>query len=59
MSLLHLEWNRVRQQLDSLPALVEQLRRDVVELRAENAELRRENTEWRQLVNGLRCDIFY
>jgi len=42
MSGIHLEWNPVEQQLESLRALVEELRRDVGELRAENVELRRE-----------------
>ena len=52
MSAIHLEWNPVDQQLDSLRALVEELRREVGELRAENAELR-------QQVNGLQCDVGY
>ena len=52
MSAIHLEWNPVDQQLDSLRALVEELRRDVGELRAENAELR-------QQVNSLKCDVGY
>ena len=45
MSAIHLEWNPVDQQLESLLALVDELRREVGELRAENAELRRENAE--------------
>jgi len=49
MSILHLGWNPVGQQLDSLQALVEELRRDVMELRAENAELRREAGYWKSM----------
>ena len=49
MSAIHLEWNPVEQQLESLRTLVEELRREVGELRAENAELRREVGYWRSM----------
>jgi len=49
MSVIHLEWNPVEQQLESLRALVEELRREVGELRAENAELRREVGYWKSM----------
>ena len=59
MSAIHLAWNPVGQQLESLRVLVEELRREVGKLRAENAELRRENAELRQQVNSLKCDVGY
>ncbi len=49
MSAIHLEWNPVEQQLESLRVLVEELRREVGELRAENAELRREVGYWQSM----------
>jgi regulator of replication initiation timing len=49
MSAIHLEWNPVDQESDSLRALVEELRREVGELRAENAELRREVGYWQSM----------
>ncbi len=49
MSAIHLEWNPVGQQLESLRALVEELRREVGESRAENAELRREVGYWQSM----------
>ena len=52
MSSIHLEWNPVDEQLGSLRALVEELRREVAELRAENLELR-------QQVSSLKCDVGY
>ena len=52
MSASLLERNAVDKQLQSLTALVQELRQDVVELRCENAELR-------QQVNELRRDVSY
>ena len=49
---IHLEWNPVDEQLESLRALVEELRREVGELRAENADRR-------QQVSSLKCDVGY
>jgi transposase len=46
-------------QLQSLTALVEQLRQEVSELRAENAVLRQENAELRQQVSELKCEVGY
>ena len=46
---IHLEWNPVGQQLESLRVLVAELRREVGELRAENAELRREVGYWQSM----------
>ena len=52
MSGIHLGWNPVDEQLESLRVLLEELRREVGELRAENAELR-------QQVSSLKCDVGY
>ena len=49
LSAIHLEWNPIEQQLESLRALVEELRRKVGDLRAENAELRREVGYWQSM----------
>ena len=49
MSAIPLEWNPVEQQLESLRALVEELRREVGELRAGNAQLRREVGYWQSM----------
>ena len=50
---------RLHEQLESLTALVQQLRQEVTELRAENAALRQENAELRQQVCELRCEVGY
>ncbi len=47
MSAIHLEWNPVEQQLESLQVLVEELLREVGEVRAENAELRCDVGYWK------------
>ena len=59
MSASLLETDGVYEQLQSLKALVEQLRQEVSELRAENAALRRENVELRQQVCELKCEVGY
>ena len=52
MSGIHLVWNPVDEQLESLRVLLEELRREVSELRTENAELR-------QQVSSVKCDVGY